>query len=263
MPQTKRNAYTLRDRRRGSNRDQRLKVLAFDPLELQDDAPLGTYRIDSVAEELFALGAAFENNETEFVKQIRRDTGNAAQTSVISAREYLAGRPRKSHLTEGFFEDLHSIRSRIEQNKRLNHADFLISKVTRSGRPVRHRDVIEHLAWVLQLASYAIKIYTENYKPLSGKGGNYDWLTRTFIDGLVEFWCSYVRTERVGTKSRIFIRLIAAAWHDVGFPTMAEDGRCLEDWLADRVRKQFPKGFPRNFRFFKISKAMEHIESIP
>jgi hypothetical protein len=67
----------------------------------------------------------------------------------------------------------------------------------------------------------------------------------------------------VGKKSRIFIRLIAAAWHDVGFPTMAEDGRCLEDWLADRVRKQFPKGFPRNFLVYKISKAMEHIKAFP
>jgi hypothetical protein len=40
-------------------------------------------------------------------------------------------------------------------------------------------------------------------------------------------------------------KFVAAAWRDVGFPTEEQDGRCLEEWLADRVRRDFPEKTPK------------------
>ena len=46
-------------------------------------------------------------------------------------------------------------------------------------------------------------------------------------------------------EGRLFLRLLVAAWRDFNFPTRERDGQRLEDWLTDRVRKQFPKGICR------------------
>src|SRR5262249_19531591 len=73
------------------------------------------------------------------------------------------------------------------------------------------------------------------------ESGNYDWLTRCFIDEVFELWCRYVRVD-LNNEARVFNKLLAAAWRDVRFPTEEEDGRCLEEWLADRVRKHFSDG---------------------
>jgi hypothetical protein len=43
-------------------------------------------------------------------------------------------------------------------------------------------------------------------------------------------------------EARVFKKLLAAAWRDVGFPTREQDGQRLEDRLADRVRKHFSDG---------------------
>jgi hypothetical protein len=56
-----------------------------------------------------------------------------------------------------------------------------------------------------------------------------------------ELWCRYVRVD-LNNEAQVFNKLLAAAWRDTRFPTEEEDGRRLEEWLADRVRKRFLEG---------------------
>jgi hypothetical protein len=93
----------------------------------------------------------------------------------------------------------------------------------------------------LQIAAKAIEDYQERYVPYANEGGNYDWLTRYFIDEFFELWCRYVRCE-LNNEAQVFNKLLAAAWRDVELPTREKDGQRLEDWLADRVRKHFSDG---------------------
>ena len=115
----------------------------------------------------------------------------------------------------------------------------------RSIPNVKNQDSTEALLSILELADLAIQDYLESYQALGGEGGNHDWLTRCFIDELFELWCRYLCVD-LCDEARVFNKLLVAAWRDVQFPTQEEDGRRLEDWLAERVRKNkhFRDGVP-------------------
>jgi hypothetical protein len=107
-----------------------------------------------------------------------------------------------------------------------------------------------------------IESYLSDYRPDAGRGGNRDALSYHFISEMLDAWrdfCNvpseqaaaeraYAETMRDVPKMfrseyRPFARLLAAAWRDLGFPLVDhrnESREPLEDWFADRVRKQFP-----------------------
>jgi hypothetical protein len=224
--------------RRGKHREKRLKMLDAKPHWLANNARYGKYLVDTVARELFLRGlrGAAVSSGRKVVRLVRENVSVAAHFAAMGAKIHLRWRPEKSHLTNSFFEDLHHIQSLIRRNEGLTSLDLQTS--LRISIP---RVSAETLQSSLRLADIAIRDYLESYRLCSSKGGNYDWQTRCFIDGLFELWCRCVRVD-LDDETQVFNKLLAAAWRDVGFPTEEEDGRCLEEWLADRVRKHFVDG---------------------
>ena len=217
------------------------KKSAAEPHWLASEAPVGEYLVDAVALELFYRGAADSGGEDEVVRTVRENVSVTARLAANSAKIHLRWRPEKLRQTKRFFEDLDYIQLRIRRNKRLSRLDLQMFSKRRSIPKVRNQDLTEALLSILELADLTIQDYLESYQALGGKGGNYDWRTLCFIDEVFELWCRYVRVD-LYDEARVFNKLLAAAWRDVKFPTQEEDGRRLEDWLADRVRKHFPDG---------------------
>ena len=204
---------------------------------------MGEYLVDAVALELFYRGAAvFSGGEDEFVRLVREDVSLAAQFAALRARIRLRWRPEKLRLARQLFKDLFHIQQRIRRNKGLDRTTLLT--VLDPISKVKGRDLVGALLSSLGLAEVAIQDFLDAYKP-RGEGGNYDWLTRAFIDEIFEVWCQYKQVD-LNDEADVFNKLVAAAWRDVGFPTKDKDGQRLEDWLADRVRKdkQFRDGVP-------------------
>jgi hypothetical protein len=236
MPTTQKPPVA-RGGRRGKHREKRLKMLDAKPQWLANDAPYGEYLVDKVAMELLLRGAALSTcGEDEFVRLFREDVSAAASLARQFARVRLVWRPEKSHLTNRFFDDLRAIQSRIKRNEGLSKDELLVSRNPISIRKLSSHDATD-LQTALQLVAKVIEDYLESYQPDTRRGGNYDWLTRYFIDEFFELWCRHVQVE-LYDEARVFNELLAAAWRDVGFPTEEKDGRCLEKWLADRVRKE-------------------------
>jgi hypothetical protein len=189
-------------------------MLEARPHRLASEAPVGEYRVDTVALEL--RGAALSTcGEDEFIRLFREDVSAAAALARNLARDRPGWGPKKSHLT-----------NRLSRIKRLLVSTNPISIHTRSA---------------LQLAAKAIEDDLESYLPNTKRGGNYDWLTRNFIDECFKLWCRHVQVE-LNKEAQVFNKFVTAAWRDVGFPTEWQDGRCLKEWLADRVRKHFHDG---------------------
>jgi hypothetical protein len=243
MPKTA-NPRAARGRRRGTHREKRLKMLKAKPHWLASEAPVGEYLVDKVAVELLLRGATLSTcGEDEFVPLFREDVNAAASLAMQFTRVRQVWRPEKLQLTNRFFDDLQAIQYRIKRNEGLSKDDLLVSRNPISIRKLRSQDATD-LQTALQLAAKAIEDYLETYLPNNKRGGNYDWLTRYFIDEFFELWCRHVQVE-LYDEARVFNKLLAAAWRDVGFPTEEPDGRCLEEWLADRVRKDFPEKTPK------------------
>ena len=219
MPTTQRPP-AARGGRRGKHRETRLKMLEAKPQWLANDAPYGEYLVDTVALELFLRGAALSTyGEDEFVRRLHWWPGKLLLTRL--------------------FEDIQHIRSRIRRIEGLDPGEIRTFLEPISIRKVRDQDV-EALRSSMRDLDGAIRDFLESYRPHS-PGGNYDWLTRNFIDECFELWCRYVQVE-LYDEARVFNKLLAAAWRDVGFPTREQDGQRLEDRIADRVRKHFSDG---------------------
>jgi hypothetical protein len=237
MPTTQ----TPRGGRRGKHREKRLKMLEAKFRWLANDAPYGEYLVDFVAMELFLRCAGLSTyGEDEFVRLFREDVSVAASLAIQFARVRIHWRPEKLHLTNRFFDDLRTIQSLIKRNEGLRMGELLVSRNPISIRKLMSQDATD-LQTALRLAAKAIEDYLESYLPNTKRGGNYDWLTSYFIDEFFELWCRYVRVD-LNNESQVFNKLLAAAWRDVGFPAEEQDGRCLEEWLADRDRKHFHDG---------------------
>jgi hypothetical protein len=238
MPTTQKPP-AARGGRRGRHHEQRLKMLEAKPHWLANDAPYGKYLVDTVAMELFLRGAALSTyGEDEFVRLVREGVSAAASLAMMFTRLRLRWRPETSLLTRRLFGDVQYIQSRIRRNEGLDPGDIRIKPI--SSREVRDQDAVEALLSSMRDLDGAIRGFLKTYRPHS-QGGNYDWLTRNFIDECFELWRRYVQVE-LNNEARVFNKFVAAAWRDVGFPTEEQDGRCLEEWLADRVRKHFVDG---------------------
>jgi hypothetical protein len=240
MPTTQKPS-AARGGRRGKHRKNRLKMLEAKPHWLASDAPYGEYLVDTIALELFRGAAVSHRDEGGFVRLVREDINLAAQFAALRARIRLRWRPEKLRLARQLFKDLFHIQQRIQRNKGLDRTTLLtvIDPISK----VKGRDLVGALLSSLGLAEVAIQEFLDTYKPL-GEGGNYDWLTRAFVDEIFEVWCRYVQVD-LNDEVNVFNKLVAAAWRDVGFPTKDKDGQRLEDWLADRVRKDFPEKTPK------------------
>ena len=211
---------------------------------LFEDAPIGTYLVDSVAEELFAAGAK-GNSAIEFVKTLRHEISLAARLAAVTAENHFVNEPRWRHLTKRLFSDLKKVQKLIDRNANLNRETiFLSTKRMYGGRPLPppdQPDEIDNLMVAMQHTGDLIKDFLSARK-LQGNPGNYDPLTRGFIYEVFEVWRKVLWVEGSAGEGRLFLRLLVAAWRDFNFPTRERDGQRLEDWLTDRVRKQFPKG---------------------
>lgn len=92
------------------------------------------------------------------------------------------------------------------------------------------------------LASKAITIFLSMYES-RGRPGNHDPLTRKFIEKTFLLWTGLLWGEGIPDEGQVFNRLLVASWRDFQFPNKEdESGVSVEDWLSDRVRKQFPQG---------------------
>jgi hypothetical protein len=240
MPTTQKPS-AARGGRRGKHRKNRLKMLEAKPHWLASDAPYGEYLVDTVAMELFLRCAGLSTyGEDEFVRLFRQDVSIAASFAPMFARIRLLWRPDKLHLTNRFFDYLRAVQSSIKRNEGLSEDEILVSINPISMGKWRSTNATD-LQIALRVAEKAIDDYLESYVPYPNVGGNYDWLTRNFIDECFELWCRYVQVE-LNNEAQVFNKLLAAAWRDVGFPTRERAGQRLEDWLADRVRKHFHDG---------------------
>jgi hypothetical protein len=211
---------------------------------LFEDAPIGTYLVDSVAEELFAAGAK-GNSAIEFVKTLRHEISLAARLAAVTAENHFVNEPRWRHLTKRLFSDLKKVQKLIDRNANLNRETiFLSTKRMYGGHPLPppdQPDEIDNLLAAMQRTRDLIKDFLSTRK-LQGHPGNYDPLTRGFIYEVFEVWQQVLWVEGSAGEGRLFLRLLVAAWRDFDFPTRERDGQRLEDWLTDRMRKQFSEG---------------------
>jgi hypothetical protein len=244
MPRPRTKA--AKSKKPGRHSARRRKWAATEPKHLYSDAPPGEYLVDEVALDLYSLSrAAGAMGTTEFLKDIRTEIDNAAQYALIAATNQFDRAPRRRWLAQRFLEDLRVIRSRIERNKNLSPTDLVLSidPIARRRLEYRTRGYGDELLSVLHDTGKLIGDYLEGHKLAPG-GGDHDHLTRTFIDEVFKLFCYYYSGETSHDESRLFMRLLCAAWRDVGFPIDEKDGWRLEDWLAGRVRKQFHEGIP-------------------
>jgi len=210
---------------------------------LAEDAAIGTYFIDSVAEELFAAGAKGES-ATKFVRTLRHEMSLASRFAVMTAENHFVNEPRWRALTKRLFGDLAKIQKLIERNANLDRMNIFLTTKRNRGRPPPLRDEpdeIDNLLAALQRMRDVTKDFFST-RTLQGRPGNYDPLTRGFIYEVFEVWSKVLWVAGSNEEDHLFLRLLVAAWRDFEFPTREQHGQRLEDWLADRLRKQFPEG---------------------
>jgi len=230
---------------KGKRRAQRQKRAPIpDVTWLSEGAPIGSYFVDRVAEELFAAGAR-GGSAIEMVGILRQKISFAASISTVTANNHFINGPRRLLKTRRLFRDIRKIKKFIERNSNLDRTDVVLSTklLPSKKRYLKDQpDEIDKLTTAMHSASEAINELLISRKP-QGNPGNYDPFTRGFIYEVSEFWQeTFLWVEGWPDESRLFIRLLVAAWRDFKLPTKDVRGQRLEDWLTDRVRKQFSKG---------------------
>ena len=148
--------------------------------------------------------------------------------------------PRRFQRIKRFFNDTALIEKLIQLNEGLDFLDFTVA-MTRVDGPYGSSKEGKGLLVVLSTAAEAIKKFQDNYRP-KGQPGNRDPLARQFIDEVLYVWCKHLSIGGSPDEDKLFVRYLSAAWRDVQFPTKEHKGQRLQDWLADRVRKQFREG---------------------
>jgi hypothetical protein len=229
-------------------------------LSLDVDAKSGTYRIDEIAEELYKQGVLLNREPFELLlKKFRHSVDIAGCLGLGSAQAELLRAPEHRRLTKRFFEDIKVISHLIERNKKADA--FYISFHVRARRS-GCLDRTSRLLTMLREVRSEIESYLSDYRPDAGRGGNRDARSYDFISEMLDVWRDFcnVPSEQAAAERaygetlcdvpkmfrseyRPFARLLAAAWRDLGFPLVDhrnESREPLEDWFADRVRKQFP-----------------------
>jgi hypothetical protein len=233
---------------------------------LVKSAPSGTYEIDRVIEEclrtgIFQLPAKIgEVLQPSLVGVLWHVRGSVSLTAhhAISAANGQKDMPEYRRLTEHFIKDLQLIVHLIERNQQL---DPFMPNTILSPRVGPAREVYEqaemttaeatlHLQQTLLAASAEIRLYLEASKKTRERGGNRDPLVSEFISTM--FLVPWRELTAPGyllleERSRIqpehyrpFVRFLAAAWRDLGFPLADHRGHSrepLEEWFADRLRK--------------------------
>jgi hypothetical protein len=231
-------------------------------LRLDVDAASGSYRIDAIATELYAEGIFLNREPVElFLKRLRRSVDFAGFYSLGAAQAELVTAPEQISLTKRFFEDVKAISHLIERNKTIDpHYVPLFVGFLRHGTGSCF-DRTSSLLTKLRDVQAEIEGYLLDYRPRDGRGGNRDPLSYNFISEMLDVWRDFsdvppeqAAAERAYTESmrdvpkmfrseyRPFARLLGAAWRDLEFPIVDhrnESREPLEDWFADRVRKQF------------------------
>jgi len=246
MPGTDTHVPPSKPRRRlKPRREKKRKFSPSEAVKLSIDAEIGTFLVDKVAEELLDSGAS-DIDKVELIRSIREKVSMAGGRAVLAEVDHQLHGPRRLSSTKRFFRDLSQIQTLIKRN-----ADLDPLAVARSTKRVGRRslsdlnrqagDECRDLQAALERAKDAITSYQAIFKP-QGRPGNHDPLMRTFIDELAELWCHCVWVERSRHEFRLFVRLLAAGWQDMHFRTKDFFGQGLEEWFADRVRKQFPYG---------------------
>jgi hypothetical protein len=209
------------------------------PASLDEDAAVYAYHVDAAILDAWAVIPS-EYEPAQLVTRAREGVWLAAVYADMSVRNFFVRRPQVERAVKRCFKDLDRIQLLIDRNKHLD--DFaLTAHTTITRRPWMTGDEIRQLRASLNEASTAIAKLLRSRKPVV-TGGNHDPLTRQFLDGMFDLWCDCFSGEGADDETRLFVRLCAAAWPDVKFPTRARDGVSLDDWLRDRIRKQFPDG---------------------
>jgi hypothetical protein len=228
---------------RSKRQKELAKVAALDPRWLDEDAPQGAYYIDFAVEQVLCTGFVSTVN----LARIRHDVSQEAQRAVALARGALLRQPQRVRKVKRFFKDMEAIRKRIARNLDVHPLDITLSTtlIPLADRPfLNERAVRSQLLHSLQNTGVLIDEFLKRHEP-RGNPGNHDPLTRGFLDGMIDRWSEWFGEDPNKDQTReqrLFVDFCVAAWRDVGFPTKDEDGERPEDWLFDRVRKQFPRG---------------------
>jgi hypothetical protein len=205
---------------------------------LSEDAPLGTYMIDYIADELLALSAR-STDRIEFIATIRTKINIAAKMAITGYECRYVWEPRQHRAIKRLFADIELISKLIGRNKTLDSE--LIWLATKQLRPGSYYHEIGDFLAALDRAADAIKKFQCSWAPRK-RGGNYDPLTDEFIQNVYDLWCDRLSIGRNDKENQLFLRFLSAAWRDVHFPTRDDKGQLLENWLGDRVRKKFVRG---------------------
>jgi hypothetical protein len=217
----------------------------FEATTLLEDLPIGTYRVDTVAQELISAGASVLFSHPEFVRGLRAEMNEVARFAMANAKEHFIRYPKLLRETKRLYQDLPKIKRLLQRNEDLGclhlYLTTLRTDFIRRPRLRDQPDEVYNLVTALWRASKTITVFQNNFKPRV-KPGNHDPLTRGFIDALSKFWARRHWREQLANEEQLFMRLLVAAWRDFELPTKDQSGGSLEEWLADRVRKQFPDG---------------------
>jgi hypothetical protein len=249
MSADKTNAFLSAQKKRPVPRQWKRHVVS-EVQRLSEDAPIGQYNVDSVAQELFVV-CGKSGDATEFVKRLRHNINAAADRATTAENYHFNEHPPRFDSTKLLFQDLKNkhFQNLLKRVEKLRSADVVVSHKRIRGYPAQRSKHIDDLLTTLQHTRNVITVFLDTYKP-QGNPGNHGPRLRVFMQELFDLWQDVLWTEgSPPEESQLFIRLVAAAWRDYQFPMedqkgqfLEEQGKPLEEWIGDRLRKQFPEG---------------------
>jgi hypothetical protein len=238
----------VKGRWRGRQREKRLKLLDRMPEELFLDAPIGKYLIDEIALKFReSVRDPARLDTSKLLERLRERVSMAARAAVLWARWHVVWLPEAQRRTKRFLDDLSLIQFLIKRIENLKPSELMFSTevTSRKYRGGSFLKRFTRLRKSLSDADMEIRTYLRIYK-LMKRGGNHDRFTRFFILELLETWRSTLNGKVVNDEYDRFEEFVWAAWQDVQLSTIYPDGRSVREWLADRLRKQFPNGLPKS-----------------
>jgi hypothetical protein len=229
-------------------------------LTAQQYKPLTFPRINSLIDEFSreqffsSLDTGLYPKELGLRKQVRRAVITAKVGALVRAEWRLIRQPEVFLETKRLFEDLRQIVHLLDRNENFDDLDVAVSIEPRDPwirMDQWGHDATRDLKSDLEKFGKGIKKYLHTFqrrRPASRR--NLDPLSSLFISDMFSAWRMFRHQPETDLRlhpddRRHFARFLAAGWRDVGFPLTDHRGHSrepLEEWFADRIRKQFAVG---------------------
>lgn len=215
--------------------------------ELDLDAPMHTYAVDAV--NLPAIRAA-HSCEADATRVVRRLVNASSRYALSLACQALIDCPAKRPRVERAYKALHEIQQLVRELQKVTPFDMATCGAAWGNLELVQRFHPAELQYkalfaTLEGALEPIKAALAEFPLLPPpKTSNLDFLTHGFLLLAAKEWQRITGNIPGLSASGPFILLVAAAWTDLDFPTLDQNGKDqrqdLNGWLGDKWVKFKP-----------------------